>query len=404
MTDNRYNYHDRIIDEAADWFTRLQDTELSSEDREAFADWLSASPEHVREYLALTNLHTDISELPPTRSVTDLIELARQEHTENVIELKPFLSPEDREMYAAREGEVSTPVTGTRSPDPTRLRARRRVALAASVAILTLACVGWFYLNANAATYITSTGEQKSFPLPDGSVVTLNAVSKIRIHYTEQYRDVQLLSGEALFSVAKHRLRPFRVLTNDSVIRAVGTQFNVYHRHADTTVTVVEGTVEISPATLQLLSENSSSPTAPGAEALAPKLASGQQAYIKGSSQVIRVTKGQRAHISAQDTPITVTAADASVDTAWRERRLTFESRPLGQVVAEFNLYNAVPIELEDAALNDIQVSGSFNANDPQSFALFLEEAGLAKPKVWTNKILLELPERQRGDTPADNR
>jgi ferric-dicitrate binding protein FerR (iron transport regulator) len=77
------------------------------------------------------------------------------------------------------------------------------------------------------------------------------------------------------------------------------------------------------------------------------------------------------------------------VDTAWRERRLTFESRPLGEVVAEFNLYNEHPIEIRDAGLNSTQVSGSFNANDPQSFALFLEEAKLAKPKIESNKILL---------------
>jgi transmembrane sensor len=381
MKDNqRYNYHDRIIDEAADWFARLQDTELSSEDREAFADWLSASPEHVREYLALTNLHTDISELPSTRSVGDLIEMARLAHAENVVSLYEQKAPAPARFSSAGSA-IPAPDTGRAG------RVKRLVGLAACIAIITLASVWWLHSNPNTAVYTTSIGEQKSFPLPDGSVVTLNAVSKLRIRYTERYRDVQLLSGEALFIVAKNRLRPFRVLTNDSVIQAVGTQFNVYHRRADTTVTVVEGTVEIRPAVSQLPAQNSlSQPLKP--PRLAPQF-TGEGAAVRGSSQVIRVTKGQRAHIGAQDAPITVSAADAAVDTAWRERRLTFESRPLGEIVAEFNLYNQAPIEIRDAALNATQVSGSFNANDPQSFALFLEEAKLAKAKVESNRILL---------------
>jgi transmembrane sensor len=68
---------------------------------------------------------------------------------------------------------------------------------------------------------------------------------------------------------------------------------------------------------------------------------------------------------------------------------LTFESRPLGDVVAEFNLYNQVSLEIRDSALNAVQVSGSFNANDPQSFASFLQEARLAKPTTESDKIVL---------------
>ena len=350
----RYTYRDRIIDEAADWLTRLQDPELSSEDCKGFADWLCASAEHVREYLVLTNLHTGISELPAARSVEDLIEAARYAHTENVIPLHRLRVREDSEGPAPREE------TG-------RGRVKRLAGLAASVVIAALVCVWWLYPNVNTNIFTTSIGEQKSFPLPDGSLVTLNAVSKLRIRYTDTYRDVQLLSGEALFIVAKNKLKPFRVLTNDSVIQAVGTQFNVYHRRAETTVTVVEGTVEIR------------STTAP------PPVETTLSAPL--ASQ--RVTRDQRAHISAANAQITVSATNAAVDTAWRERRLTFESQPLAEVVAEFNLYNKVPLEIRDPTLNAVQVSGSFNANDPQSFAAFLQAARLARRTVQPDKIVL---------------
>jgi len=346
----RYNYRDRIIDEAADWLTRLQDPELSAEDRKGFADWLCASAEHVREYLVLTELHTNIGELPTARSVEDLIETARHAHTENVIPIHRLRVREDSEGPALREE------TG-------RGRVKRLAGLAASVVIAALVCVWWLYPNVNTNTFTTSIGEQKSFPLPDGSLVTLNAVSKLKIRYTETYRDVQLLSGEALFTVAKDKLKPFRVLTNDSVIQAVGTQFNVYHRRAETTVTVVEGTVEIR------------STTAPSP--------------VETALSAQRVTKDQRAHISAANAQITVSATNAAVATAWRERRLTFESQPLAEVVAQFNLYNKVPLEIRDPTLNAVQVSGSFNANDPQSFAAFLQAARLARRTVQPDKIVL---------------
>jgi transmembrane sensor len=353
----RYNYHDRIVDEAADWFARLQNPQLDPEDRTAFADWLCASAEHVREYLALTNLHTDISELPIAQSAENLIERARRAHTENVIPLNLLSLPEGPEGLVSQEEAFGT---GRAAASTGRDRIKKIAALAASIALVTLACVWLLYPNVNTANYTTSIGEQRSFPLPDGSLVTLNAVSKLRMRYTERYRDVQLLSGEALFTVAKNKLKPFRVLTDDSVIQAIGTQFNVYHRRASTTVTVVEGTVEIRSATSQAPAENAS-----------------------------RVTKGQRARMGAENARITVSAADAAVEMAWRERRLTFESRPLGDVVAEFNLYNEVSLEIRDPALNAVQVSGSFNADDPQSFASFLQEARLAKSKIQSERIVL---------------
>jgi len=144
----------------------------------------------------------------------------------------------------------------------------------------------------------------------------------------------------------------------------VGTQFDVYYRHARTAVTVVEGTVEIRPA-------DSQRPAEP-----AP-------------SQALRLTQGQRAQVRAPNLPVSVSAADPAVATAWRERRLTFESRPLAEVIAEFNLYNSTPLEIRDAELESVQVSGSFNANDPQSFVLFLDEAGIARSRTQPDRILL---------------
>jgi transmembrane sensor len=381
----RPDYHDRIIDEATDWFGRLQDNEVSAEDRDAFAHWLCASPEHVREYLALRSLCSDVSELPLHRSVEDSLDAVRQIRAENVVSL-----PSAEGM---RLDDRSIPGAGARSVTPpswSRIRSRSRAvrcaAAVASFAILVLGVLWWAHQDPNLATYTTFIGEQKSFLLPDGSVVTLNAVSKLHIRYNERCRDVQLLSGEALFSVAKNARRPFRVLSGDSVIQAVGTRFDVYHRRADTIVTVVEGTVEIHKST---------EGTAPGPSTTPEDKNESRKIEARDTSPPVRISRGQRARIVAPDATINVSMLDPAVDTAWRERRLIFESRPLAEAVAEFNLYNATPIEIVDGALKKVQVSGAFYADDPNSFVLFLDEAGIAKSKMESGRTVL-LPTRSR--------
>ena len=67
--------------------------------------------------------------------------------------------------------------------------------------------------------YATMTGELYSVPLPDGSLVTLNTRSAIRIDYSAQYRDIHLGEGEALFEAVEDIARPFRVIVDQAMVR-----------------------------------------------------------------------------------------------------------------------------------------------------------------------------------------
>lgn len=371
-THYRQRHGERIVDEAADWFSLLQDPESKPEDREAFAQWLSASAEHVREYLALTALRTNLSQLKSTQTVDELLQLAQSGHADNVIPLD--LHGDRKTLSPPRAGEEE----GARGSGRARL-----YAIAAGLAAIALTAFFFLRTNPNTVTYTTERGEQKSFTLPDGSVVTLNAVSELKLNFTDKYRDIRLETGEALFEVAKNPHRPFRVLTNDAIIQAVGTRFNVYHRRADTTVSVVEGTVEIQPAHDE---KNQSSKPAP-----APiRVIKGQRAHVDLASQLAKLDTASV--VSAASQPVTVTAANTEADTAWRQRRLIFESKPLGAIVEEFNLYNDTRLTVTDPKLSDLQISGNFNANDPHSFALFLQEAKLATTEEKNNGTIQLAP------------
>ena len=366
---------DRITDEAALWFVRAQAPEFSGADREEFASWLAASAEHVLEYLSVAAVSREIRESSSGMDVDALVALAREcgdQH--NVVAI-----------HAAR------PVIGKGPRDATNRRGRGTVwTAAASVAIIGLAGI-WFALASGPLVYATGVGEQAAFGLSDGSVVILNTQSSIEVNYTESDRTVRLLTGEVLFEVREDTDRPFRVLTDLAVIRAVGTVFNVHQRGEVTHVTVIEGTVDV-----RLLDAHDG----PGAPALksadvAVPLAD-DAAILEGlpdQDGLVRLDAGQQARVEEQSPDVVVVDANTENTTAWRQRRLIFESRALADVVAEFNLYGDLQIEIGDSELAYRSISGSFDADDPESFALFLSTADLAEAvRRADGTMVLRLP------------
>jgi ferric-dicitrate binding protein FerR (iron transport regulator) len=65
--------------------------------------------------------------------------------------------------------------------------------------------------------------------------------------------------------------------------------------------------------------------------------------------------------------------ADARPALAWSEHKIVFKHRALGEVAAEFNRYGSIPVDIEDAALRALPVSGMLDAGDTESFVAFLK-------------------------------
>jgi ferric-dicitrate binding protein FerR (iron transport regulator) len=103
-------------------------------------------------------------------------------------------------------------------------------------------------LHPRAYQVVTPNGTRSEITLADGTRVWLNAGSTLS--YTENYnvkrRQVDL-SGEAYFSVAKDKTRPFVVKSGGLEIRALGTAFNVkaYPSENQLTATLVEGSIKV---------------------------------------------------------------------------------------------------------------------------------------------------------------
>lgn len=121
-----------------------------------------------------------------------------------------------------------------------------------------------FGINAPANTgdqyseIIVPRGAKAHFVLMDGTLVTLNAGSKLRYNNRYGISDrVVELEGEGYFKVAKDKERPFIVNTSFLSVKALGTEFNVKAYMADKTIetTLVEGSVEIEKLDKESISE-----------------------------------------------------------------------------------------------------------------------------------------------------
>ncbi len=95
----------------------------------------------------------------------------------------------------------------------------------------------------------TAPGQRITFDLPDGSIVKLNAGSKLFFptSFHDGNRDVKLI-GEAFFDIKRDEDRPFRIQTGNLQVTVLGTSFNVKSYPGDevTLVGVKSGKVSVS--------------------------------------------------------------------------------------------------------------------------------------------------------------
>lgn len=120
---------------------------------------------------------------------------------------------------------------------------------AALTAIIMVAGVLVYTFHDQPIIYRTAFGETRQITLPDGSVVTLNANSTLKLGAWEEDREVWL-QGEAYFSVQKmtsasNNPVKFTVHTNTLDVNVLGTEFTVSER-SKTMVVLNEGKIELA--------------------------------------------------------------------------------------------------------------------------------------------------------------
>ncbi|WP_057935653.1 FecR family protein [Algoriphagus resistens] len=92
-------------------------------------------------------------------------------------------------------------------------------------------------------------GQKYRFRLPDGTLVHLNAASKIEYPqaFDSDHRTVRM-TGEAYFDVSEDPDRPFIIQIENSQVKVLGTSFNLKNGD-DFELALVEGKVEVADST-----------------------------------------------------------------------------------------------------------------------------------------------------------
>jgi transmembrane sensor len=303
-----------LLEQAASWHDRLRDgTDAAT--RASFERWFAADPRHAMAF----------------EEIGTTVQTARDLADEPALRLL-------REQTASRVAALS---------------ARRRVwrgALAASLAAVLVGSAGFVALSASGGrpgwgqhqdagrTYVTRAGEIRSIDLPDGSRVTLNGASRLRVAFSDRARGLTLERGQGFFEVAKEA-RPFAVEAGGRTVVAHGTEFDVRVADGSLRVALIKGSVSVEARR------------------------KAQVVWLRPND--VLMGRGDKVDVRHLD--------DARMLSAWRDGRIVFRNEALGSAIADMNRYGDTQIILADDRIARLRISGAFDVGDAAAFAEALE-------------------------------
>jgi len=278
---------DSVHAQAVDWLLHIRSENCTETERHAFNIWLEASASHRQAY-------------------------------ETVLAQWEWMEPFKAMNFPARDAALRY-----------RGKSPRRLFIYSAAATLLLAMGltafmpnGWLGIP---HTYVAEKGDRQTVTLADGSRIELNTESEVRVHFNHWQRSVEIIKGEAFFTVNHDAERPFEVRAGSGRIRDIGTAFEVYIKPEHVIVAVQEGIVEVQ--------------------------ASGKR----------ELTAGQQLAFSNSGEFQALQAQDVAGLTAWRQGNLVFRNRRLDDVLAEVGRYHDTRVRLQNETLGKLRVSGTFH-------------------------------------------
>lgn len=310
----------RIGREAADWVVMFDGVEFDARDVAAFRRWLAKSDDHRTAFQLASRAWNQMDLL----ARLDAFELTADDAPPSV---------------------------------------SRRTALAASLGAGALAVgIGGYvvFSGGSAEAFETGVGEQREVDLADGTRVLLNASSRLEARIRDDRREVRLLAGEALFTIAESSVGFFSIGTPSGEIEAAGGEILVK--------LLPEG------ARVALLSD--------GARA-------SRRTWI-GQTSPVAAGVNSEIVIGREDVAVDAsTAEQLARRTLWREGMLAFDNTPLSEAVADVTRQSGVRFVFADPALADLRVGGLVRTDDLDAFLELLRNNLAINTEQRDGEILL---------------
>src|SRR5687768_7861689 len=245
---------------------------------------------------------------------------------------------------------------------------------AAAIILVAATIVGYNNYSGNkeqtVKTIASACGERKNIQLPDGSIVTLNAASKIEIDnsFGVSSRNVYL-EGEAFFDVKHDAAIPFIVHTPMMDVKALGTAFDVKAYLSDkvTETSLIRGLVEIT------LKEGDNR-----------KMLLHPNQKIRWVHQVTNKRNTNSSHgqqgitVNATNNltrDLKVTNSGSIKEIAWTENKLIFEDESLDEISRLLGRWYGVNIHIKDDTIRSYRFTGMFQKEDLNTVLSFLNES-----------------------------
>lgn len=346
---------------AADWLARRSSGSWSAAEQAQLQDWLQASTQHKVAFIRLEAAWHQANRLRALSAGVLPGTVPPRGHWQRAAPTEG--SPPDTNAVSASRTKWSDDppepaIDGGVREGVARYR-RASSWVAAAVLVVALGTVA--YLWPRGDLYRTTVGAVAAIPMSDGSKVTLNTNSQIRIAITERERRVHLGRGEAFFEVAKDPSRPFVVVAGDCKVVAVGTKFSVWREAGEVRVAVTEGRVRVER------SDGDASPQT------ADEVTAGSIAHAGDAGVLV-----QRKHLR-----------EVEEDLSWLRGFLFFHDVPLAEAVAEFNRYNRVRIVIASPNIAAIRIGGNFRSTNVAGFVRLLQDGFSIHVEQRRDEIIL---------------
>lgn len=229
--------------------------------------------------------------------------------------------------------------------------------------------------------FSTKSGERKKITLSDGTIVLLNAKSKLTLLpcFNGQSREVSLL-GEAFFDVVHDQHKPFRVHTDDFDINVLGTAFNVkaYPEEPTSEATLIRG---------RIVMEGKGSKAGP-----ITLLPSQKVTFYKIEEPKLSAAKAKKATLHKPEISINhFTRLNDSViaEVAWTQNRLEITDQSFADVKGKLERWFNVELIFKDKEVEKYRFTASFFNENIEQALKAMKDAEHFKYEIKGNKITI---------------
>lgn len=225
----------------------------------------------------------------------------------------------------------------------------------------------------------TRPGSKSKIQLPDGSVVWLNAGSRLtyKKEYGQQLREVTL-TGEGYFDVVKMKDKPFIIHTSNINIKVLGTAFNVkaYPEDKHTETSLIRGSIEVTinnrPDNKIILSPN---------EKLIVENALAVSEVKGAAKEVQPAISIDKLKYSVRDSTV--------AETQWVENKLVFHDESFAELAVRMERWYDIEITIADPLLQQKRLTGNFEKETIEQALEALKISIPFKHEQTGNKIII---------------